>query len=210
MDKKKIVMDLKARVGLLTVLLVCAMIGGFMFAMVYNFNPLVDDAGDEQIVGPRINKRVDLGNASLVSGNTCVMYIMSYPHAADPWTTYATDLVNGSAYEYYDYLDNELTGETPYGTAFDLVIGMAVNTTHGYDTIESAWNTSWFNASMHETTSNLNFTSDVALNEVEIGSDATWMYLNLYLQDADGVNGSGFQLGNGETFNCTFEFWSIG
>lgn len=173
-----------------------------------SYNDVIQDEINE-----RVNKMVDLGDASLVDGATRVVYIMTVSHNTTPATDYQTNVTNTSAhvYEYYDYLNNELTGETPYNTDFDLLIKVAVNQTHGLN--GSTWDDTWFNASMHETTSNLNFTSDIALNEVEIqsvGSGSTYSYWHLYLQDADGLLGNGFQLGNGETFNCTFEFWSIG
>jgi hypothetical protein len=51
------------------------------------------------------------------------------------------------------------------------------------------------------------------MNETQIqsvGAGSDFAYYHLYLQDNDGGDGSGFQLGNGETFTCQFQFWSIG
>jgi len=167
-------------------------------------NEVIEESYDKQL------KRVTLviGDASNVSGETHVSYVMSYPHQASPGTAYATRLVNSSAYEYYDGLNNEMTGETPYDTTFDLVVLVGVNATHGYNSTGSTWEMGWINATMKCT--DLSVNSDVACVETQAETDgSTWNYVHYYLQDADGGAGSGFQISHGETFNVTrFEFWA--
>jgi len=155
-------------------------------------------------------KPVPLGDASLVDGATRVMYVMHYPHQSSPGTAYASNLSNdsaaGGAYEFYDYLDNEMTNETPFSTAFDVVIKMAINVTHGYNTTSSEWELTLHNATLRGITG-YNFTSDVAMNEIAIGNSSTWNYVHYYMQDADGGGGNGFQIGQGVSTNATYEFW---
>lgn len=151
-----------------------------------------------------------VGDASLGDGATKVMYWMHYPYQVNTSSSYSVNLSNdsaaGGAYEFYDYLDNEMTNETPYGTAFDIVIKMGINTNHGYNSSSSAWELTLFNATLKGETG-LGFTTDVAMNETVIGSDANWYYVHFYIQDADGGVGSGFSIAQGVKTNATFEFW---
>jgi len=64
-----------------------------------------------------------------------------------------------------------------------------------------------FNATLNGITG-YNFTGDIALTEVEIGTSDTWAFYHFYLQDADGGLGNGFQIGQGVQTNATFELWA--
>lgn len=166
----------------------------------------------ENVVHRKELKPVDVfpvGDASLEDGATKVMYIMHYPHQAVPTTAYASNLSNATAYEYMDGLNNsEMEGETPYGTAFDVVIKVGINTTHGYNSTSSAWELTLHNATMDGITG-YGFTTDVAMNETAIGNDSSWNYVHYYLQDADGGGGTGFTIAQGVKTNATFEFWAF-
>lgn len=188
---------------------------GMFFAVFVSGLILLATTGDEVVekyVETKVLQRIDvfpMGDASLVDGATKVMYIMHYPHQADPGTAYASNLSNATAYEYMDGLNNSnMEGETPFSTAFDVVIKVGVNTTHGYNESSSAWELALFNATMDGITG-YNFTSDVAMNEKQIGgASSSWFYVHYYLQDADGGGGNGFQIGQGVSTNATFEFWA--
>jgi len=183
---------------------------GFVTGMLIltNMNTVVEKDTAEKIP-MKINKPVPLGDASLADGATKVMYIMHYKHQATPAVAYASNLSNASAdcYEFYDYLNNELTGETPFGTAFDVAIKMAINVTHGYNTTSLAWENTLFNATLHGITG-YGFTSDVDMVEIEIGTSGTWAYYHMILQDADGGAGNGFTIGQNVKTNATYEFWA--
>jgi len=147
-------------------------------------------------------KLVPLGDASL-DGATKVMYVMAYPHQADPATAYASNLSNATAYEYYDALDSEMTGETPYDTTFDIVVKMCINVTHGYNSTGSTWELGWVNATL--TSADLSIGANTAMNEQQIGSGTTYLFVHYYLNNS----GSGYQISHGETYNCTnYEFWA--
>ena len=193
----------KAGVGL-GVIIAC------VFVSVLLVMGMTGDSVIENVVHKKELKPVTVlpvGDASLADGATKVMYIMHYPYQAVPGTAYASNLSNATAYEFYDYLDNELTGETPYSTAFDVVIKVGVNTTHGYNSTSAAWELDLHNATM-DGIIGYGFTTDVAMVETAIGNDSSWNYVHYYLQDADGGAGTGFTIGQGVKTNATFEFWA--
>lgn len=151
---------------------------------------------------------VPLADASHVDGDTLVMYVMAYPHQSVPATAYASNLSNATAYEFYDGLNNEMTGETPFSTAFDIVVKMGINITHGYNDSSAAWELTLHNATFKS--SDLNFSSDVAGVEYSIDEAASWHFVHYVIQDADGGLGNGFQIGQGVKYNITdFEFWAF-
>lgn len=128
------------------------------------------------------------------------MYGMNYPHSGTPATTYASNLSNATAYEFSDSLDAEMTGETPYNTAYDKVFKYRVNDTVAYDTSNSSWRIDWVRAYLTvDFTSNADF-SDQAMEVVHIGNNTDFMWFHVYLQDSDGGAGSGFTITHGETF----------
>ena len=95
--------------------IVCGLIAGMM-VLSFGVQPVVEENIRSQWV------QQALGDADPGAGNTGFMYIMVYPHSADPGTDYASNLTNSSAYEYSDSTDCELTGETPHGVAVDFVV----------------------------------------------------------------------------------------
>jgi len=148
-----------------------------------------------------------LGDADPGAGNTGFMYIMVYPHQADPGTAYASNLSSGNAYEYSDSTNCELTGETPHSTAVDFVMKVRVNNTDGYNASGTTWEDSWVRANMTIDFDFLGDESDTAMTEQEIATaGTTYKFYNYYLNNA----GSGYTLSKGETFNitsATFDVW---
>jgi hypothetical protein len=184
-----------------------------LLLVAYISEPIIDNEviTEKRKVLQRIYPILPVGDASLADGATKVMYIMHYPHQAVPGTAYQSNLSNdsalGGAYEFYDYLNNEMTNETPHSTAFDVVIKMGINTSHGYNQSTGQWEATLFNATFHGVTG-YNFTTDVAAVEVKIGHEASWGYWHFIIQDADGGGGNGFQIGQGVSTNMTFDFWA--
>ena len=144
--------------------------------------------------------RHPLGDGNPGAGNTGLMYFMAYPHQADPGTAYASNLSNATAYEFSDVGDAEMTGETPYNTAFDFVMKVRVNNTDGYNTSGSTWEDTWVRANL---TVDFDFAGDIsdsAMTEVVIGTEGTtYRWYHYYLNNA----GSGYTITKGETYNCT-------
>ena len=138
-------------------------------------------------------------------GDQCgIMYWMAYPHSGTPATTYASNLSNATAYEYRDTLNGEANGDTPYSTAFDVLIKFRVNDTVGYNVSSSSWEISWVRANM---TIDFDYATDTAalqeMTIVEIANNSDFAWYHGYLQDHDGGAGSGFQITHGERYNCT-------
>jgi hypothetical protein len=144
----------------------------------------------------------DLGDADPGGDNSGYMYGMNYPYQATPTTAYASNLSNGTAYEFSDSLDAEMTNETPHTTPYDIVIKFRVNDTIGYNTSSSEWEISWVRILI---TVDFDYATDVgplqAMEMIEIGNNSDFAWYHGYLQDADGGAGSGFQITHGELFN---------
>ena len=126
------------------------------------------------------------------NGVTGLVNIYIYPHSAS--ATYDSALVEGSAYEHIDavFLEGEeLEGETPHSTTFDIVLEYQYNNSHAYDT---GWNTNlvdcWCNESQLSISSQL-MEHSTAFFDVDGTTDAK---INFYLLDADGGAGTGFTI----------------
>ena len=193
---KKMNKKIKASVGLG---LLCGIVAGTLIVSNGFSSFLVDE---KTLYGEQREwKLVPLGDAS-IDGATKVMYVMAYPHQASPAVAYASNLSNATAYEFYDGLNSEMTGETPYDTTFDLVVKMCINDSHAYNTSDSSWELGWVNATA--TCADLSIGADTAMTEVSIGN-GTYMFVHYYLNNG----GAGYQISHGETYNVTnYEFWA--
>ena len=121
MDRKKILVDLKAKASFLSVLCICMLVFGASVGVIYVLNPDTKDIVEKEIE-QRINKPVPLFEGSTASGQTVIMYIATVAHNTTPASSYASNLssnITGEIFEFRDYLNNELFNETPYNTAFD-------------------------------------------------------------------------------------------
>jgi len=135
----------------------------------------------------------------LAAGESGFCYFMVYPHQAAPGTAYASNLTNASAYEVQYYLDQEMTGETPYGHTFNFVLKIRVNTTVGYNTSSSSWMSTWVRCLLSV---NFDYRADIsnaAMTVVEITHTATYAWYHLYLNNG----GAGYTITKNEKFNCT-------
>lgn len=205
MDKKSKII----RNSVFLTLVCCAVALAVFAAMTFQNGSILVEKPEIEETHVRSWHRIPLvlGDAPLAHNETGVSYEMSYPHQAVPATAYASNLSNATAYEFYDGLDNEMTGDTPYDTTFDLVVKVQVNATLAYNTTGSTWELDWIYANM--TCADLSVGASTECVETEIGNNATYIWVHYYLQDADGGAGSGFTLTHGESFNVTeFEFWA--
>lgn len=185
--------------SMLTILAVVFVAGIFFNVQVTK--PIVEqEIVDEIIVKQREWKRNALADADPGSGNTGFMYIMVYPHQADPGTAYASNLSNATAYEYSDSTDCELTGETPWGVTVDFVKKIRINNTDGYNSSGSQWQDDWSRANISVDFDFLSDISDSAMTKVVIGTDGTtYRWYNCYINNG----GSGYTITKGESFNIT-------
>jgi len=188
--------------GLLGVFVVGVVAGIFVLSNISN--PLV--YSDSEIKGMMEERyfRHIVGDADPGAGNSGFMYFMVYPHSADPGTDYASNLSNATAYEYSDSTNTELTGETPYDTAFDFVMKFRVNTTVGYNTSSSSWMDSWVRANI---TCDFDYATDIGANTsmtvIQIGNNSNYAWYHAYILDHDGGAGSGFTITKDESFNVS-------
>jgi len=129
--------------------------------------------------------------------NSGFFYFMIYPHQADPGTAYASNLSNATAYEYSDSINTSATGETPYSTAFDIVIKVGCTDEDGYNTTSSAWDDSYM--SMTLTCADLSIGGDTSMTEIQIVNHSSYRWMHYYLNNG----GSGYTINEGESFNIT-------
>lgn len=131
------------------------------------------------------------------AGAPGILNIFVYPHSADPATDYATNLSEGSAYA-YGHIDSALTGNVPYDTEFDIVVKVRYNTTHAYNSTGSAWVMDWVRANI--TCADLSIGALTAMSKVQTGSNATYLWVQYYMNNAD----AGYTISHGETVNVTY------
>ena len=164
------------------------------------FQPIVEN---EVIIKPREGKWLTLGDGPMVGDESGYMYWMNYPYQAVPATAYASNLSNATAYEFSDSLSAEMTGETPYDTAYDKVCKFRVNDTIGYNTSDSSWEIDWTRVNVSVDFQYATDVSSVLMTIYEIANNSDYAWYHGVLQDADGGAGTGFTLTHGETFNIT-------
>lgn len=151
-------------------------------------------------VGERGWKNIALADGPHAAGTCAFLYFMAYPHAAVPGTTYASNLSNASAYEFSDTLNGEMTGETPYSTAFDFVVKFVVNQTIGYNVSGSKWEDSWVRANL---TCDFEYAADIgplaAMTIIQIANNTDYAWYHGYINNG----GAGYQITKNEKYNCT-------
>jgi len=129
------------------IMLVGMMFAGVMFSGFYAGMTSIED--DKMTLWERVEQArqnmivsaTDGESGSVSNGADAIVNIYIYPHQADT-STYNSGLSEGSAYEHFDNSftnGEELEGETPYSTAFDIIIEMQYDKDHVYET---DWNTS--------------------------------------------------------------------
>ena len=171
-----------------------------MFAMVSLSVSFIDTSSelsiDERIdiVRDRLFASATNGTSgSVTNGASVIVNIMISPHEATPATAYADFLDEADMYEHFDasFTDSEeLEGETPHSTTFDIICIYQYADEHAYDT---DWNEDlvdmWCNESQLSISSQKMEHSN--FYDEDPASDAK---INFYLQDADGGAGTGFTI----------------
>jgi hypothetical protein len=140
------------------------------------------------------------GGGSLGAAAGGVLQVYIYAHQADPATAYAANLTNVTGalcYAWANNLNAAMTGNVPYGTAFDIVYKIRVNVSEAYNTTGLNWETAWVRSNI--TCANLAIGADTAMVGVEITDNAVFMWMNFYINNG----GSGYTITHGENVNIT-------
>lgn len=165
-----------------------------MFLSFMLSDPIVHN--EIKIMEKRVKTLVPLGDAD-PGDNSGFFYFMIYPHQATPIGVYDSNLSNASAYEYSDVGNTTATGETPYSTAFDIVVKAGVTNEDGYWTGNQSRNPAynW----MLLTCADLSIGADTNMSEIFIANTTTYAWYHYYLNNS----GSGYTISEGEYFNIT-------
>jgi len=174
-----------------------------VLALVFVFSAQIDNSIVPVTMKERQWASVPLGEGTPPAGESGVLSIMVFPHSADPGTDYSSNVSEVSAYAQYDTLNHTLDGDVPYDTAFDIVVKVRWNATHAYNGDNTTWVMAWVRA--NATCDDLSFaTANLSMGEEYITNTATYMWVNYFLQDNNGGEGSGFTISRGESVNVTY------
>ena len=181
--------------------MIIVLIAVFVCAMLYN-TQVTKPVFETQIIEQKQWEIRALGDASVGDGDTGFMYIMLYPHpASDPIsTTYATNLSNGTAYEFADCVNCSMTNETPYTTAFDIALKIQVGGDDGYNATGGTWEINWTRMYYNETGLSI---SGEAMSEVIIATDGV---TNRWYHYVLNNSGAGYQFSKGQDYNGSYNF----
>jgi hypothetical protein len=177
------------KAGILTMVLL-----GFIVSVVVIAS--IHDTVETNIMNERRNPVQVIGDAN-PGDNSGFFYFMIYPHSGDPGTDYASNLSNASAYEFGDVGDAACTGETPYSTAFDIVIKCGVTNEDGYYTGNQSINAGYNWCLL--TCADLGIGADTNMTEQLIGNNTDYAWYHYYLNNG----GSGYTIVEGQSFNVT-------
>jgi hypothetical protein len=122
---------------------------------------------------------------------------MIYPHQAVPGTAYASNLSNASAYEYSDIGNTSCTGETPYMTAFDIVVKIGIDDSDGKNTTSGLWDNTYLYCLV--TCSELSIGAGTNMTEKQIANYSGYAWYHYYMNNG----GAGYTVSEGESFNVT-------
>ena len=161
-----------------------------LFLSLDAFSPVV-----ERIVFEK--RKVVLAVGDPAAGESGFFYYMVYPHQAAPAVAYASNLSTASAYEYATSGTVSCTGETPFGTAFDLVVKVGVNVTDGWNTTDSRWDDSFVWCTL--SCADLGVGADTNMTEYQIANNSGYRWMQYVLNNG----GVGYTIVEGQSFNVT-------
>ena len=199
--KKQVIKEMKktllgsAMVGFIIVGAVCAM----MLLATTDVEQVVTSIGQR---GWNNIASAQEGGGSLGAAAGGVLQVYIYAHQAVPGTAYASNLTNVTGalcYAQANNLNSAMTGNVPYGTTFDLVYKIRVNVSEAYNTTGSTWMTAWVRSLI--TCADLSIGADTAMVGVSIATDATWMWMNFYVNNAN----AGYTITHGQQVNTSYK-----
>jgi hypothetical protein len=197
------------KIGCVLTLLTISFVAAILFISTISPSVVEKPTFVSKSVSERKVRLIPLGDGDPGSGNCGLCYAMAWQHNASPATDYAKNLSNSSqyCYEYSDFENMEMTGETPFFTAFDELVKFQFNNTVGYNSTSGSWEMDWM--WMNITCSELGISSALTMEEVEITNTTDHIWITFYVQDADGGAGSGFQISHNQKYNITYEAWGF-
>lgn len=134
--------------------------------------------------------------------NSGLFYFMIYPHQAVPSTAYASNLSNASAYEFSDVGNTSCTGETKYGTTFDIVVKVGVTDDDGKNTTTGFFDNSYLWVTL--SCADLSIGANTNMTEIQLGNISSYGWYQYYLNNG----GSGYTVTEGQSFNITStKYW---
>jgi len=139
------------------------------------------------------------------NGNCGLCNIFIYPHAADPATTYGSNITEGNSYAYSNALNTTLTGYVPHSTTFDIVIKYQFNTTTAKCSTNATWMMSWVNSTIR--CPGLSINANATMSEVNVTATPNQMWVQFYVNNG----GSGYTITHGQEINVThytpYAYW---
>jgi len=137
------------------------------------------------------------GTVGAAAGGVLQVYI--WKHTGTPAAVYNANLSNVSAdcYAWANNLNAAMTGNVPYGTAFDIVYKIRVNVSEAYNTTGSRWMTAWVRSNI--TCANLAIGADTAMVGIQIINNTNFMWMNFYINNG----GAGYTITHGQSVNIT-------
>jgi hypothetical protein len=156
------------------------------------------NVGDGITIYTKTFKHVDLdavGDGTGLGSMVIAFYV--YPHAADPGTTYASNLTTGW-YATASVNDTHAGSDVPYSTAVDLVWKVQWNVTH-------AWNGTAFDPTYTRgflNCSGLSISSG-ALTQVLIGNNESFVWYHYYINNA----AAGYTISKGQNVTSCIGNW---
>lgn len=188
---------------ILFVALISVMMFSFTMGFIVNEIALHDATYKEAV--ETVSKSWHLLALDLDPGNgECgIINAYIYPHSAS--SVYNSALLEANAYEHFDnaFVDGEeLEGETPFNTPFDICVEYQFNDT-AYNTTSSDWDITLVRAYYNE--SQLSISSQISEKSTDFFDQdgTTDAKINFYLLDADGGAGTGFTIGQLEQIDDT-------
>lgn len=141
------------------------------------------------------------GGGDVGDGEGGVLQVYIWTHQGTPAVAYAENLSNasGDCFAHANTLNEQMTGNVPYDTAFDILYKVRVNTTQAYNSTGSKWELDWVRSNL--TCASLSIGAETAMAEVEIVNNTNYMWVNYYLNNG----GSGYTITHGQNVNMTFK-----
>ena len=138
MEKKNINKKRVFAISLMALLVVGSGIGTFLYEVIEEGGNIEEAVEEYQ----KSWKPVSATNVSVTNGNTGIVNVGTYAHQSSPYTLYDSALTEANFYEHFDGTPacaEELEGETPHSTLFDVVVIIQWDYDHAYNTSSTAW-----------------------------------------------------------------------
>ena len=182
--------------GLLSLIIIGAIVGSVYLTS-------VNEVIEEQTILAVRTPFLVVGDAVPGDASGFFMFMVKN-HSANPALEYNRNLTNytGGNTKCYEWLDSgngSATGETPYSTAFDIILKVGVTDEDGTYSSNGTWNDNytWMLMTCADITPAIG--ADTNMTLVNISATDTYRWLHFYLNNA----GSGYTILEGVSFNVS-------